>query len=241
MKLKEYKSLLVILVISIIIVLIFNLAVREKLRRDEAFSAVYFQEHKKLPDRLIEGEEYSVKVGISNNELKSVDYYFEVESEIDDFTQIMTLEPGKSKVIDITISADEGEYGTIFKIVEENTYLFDRGVIGRISENIFIRDIEEDYLPVSFNLGPLGEIYHVNLEEDDMPFHRTYDYSIYEKHGHDYTEEITFNSIDGRFMADTIKTDIFTINMKKPFIVKVYKEKDAQEDELEVHFWYEIV
>jgi hypothetical protein len=262
---KEYKTAIIVLIVSIIIVLIFNLAVREKLKQDESFSALYFEDHKKLPKKLLEDENYSIEFTISNQELKTTKYKLVIDSKTYPFEKEIYLNPNELKTFKFNIKVKNEDYYSKFSISQEKTKIIEKGFFGKITENIFIKKHNDYntnniidnknnkyYLPLSFNLGTFGQIYHINLtvnELKDKPFYKklNYLYTNYQIKTN-ITEEITFyyNNKNSEKIHTNIKTnEIIEIKLKKPFIVKVIKDNNNSKynklEELEIHFWYETI
>ena len=249
-----YKPLVITLIIAIIIITILNLSVRHKVLEKEGFSELYFEQHRQLPQKIVINKSYEIFVTISNQELDTTNYILEIDSKIYNFSKQITLESGKYKTFSMNINTLNNIYNLIFDITQTNSGIINKkGIINKNKKNM---NSINNYLPISCNIGTFGPVYHVNLTHNELlkkPFNKYYEYSNQTSNYQTYnSENITiftkYNTINNlnnddnnKIFYNIQKNEKTLITIKNPFIIKFYKENTPINNELEIHFWYEII
>jgi hypothetical protein len=256
-----YKPLVITLIIAIIIITILNLSVRHKVLEKEGFSELYFEQHRQLPQKIVINKSYEIFVTISNNELERTNYILEIDSKIYNFSKQITLESGEYKTFLMNINAKNNVYDVIFDITQMSTGIINKNneaILGKLSNNKIIINSINNYLPITFNIGTFGPVYHINLTYNELlekPFNKIYEYSnetsdyktynfenitIFTKNKTKLNTTYNFNN-NQEIFYNIQKKEKTLIAIKKPFIIKFYKENSSINNELEIHFWYEII
>ena len=240
-----YRSLVIVLVIGIILTLTFNLYMRHKVMQQEGFSVLYFEDHKNLPDKLVVGDNFTTEITLVNHELQTEEYVFEVESSIYNYSKDITLNSGEYARFVLDVVVDDRVYNMKFSeerhfddVISEDGFMAERN-------DVILKGFSDKYLPVSFNIDRFGEILHTDLDLEELknnPLESTRSYVS----SSDRVYEEEYETMKLYIKDDVIRvmTNIeqkLMISMKEPFVVKFYKVGDKIDNELEVHFWYEVV
>ena len=224
------------------------------------------EQHRQLPQKIVINKSYEIFVTISNQELDTTNYILEIDSKIYNFSKQITLESGKYKTFSMNINTLNNIYNLIFDITQTNSGIINNNnhaIIGKLSNKKVIINKNKinmnsinNYLPISFNIGTFGPVYHVNLTHNELlkkPFNKYYEYSNQTSNYQTYnSENITiftkYNTINNlnnddnnKIFYNIQKNEKTLITIKNPFIIKFYKENTPINNELEIHFWYEIV
>jgi len=226
-----YKSLSVVLIISIVITLAFNLYMRERIRESEGFSELYINDHRDLPRDMVIGETYNITFTFTNHEINPETYTYEVDSQLINYSRQIRLAVGETAQVTVSVTPKQGPWGvTMYSVTQTRNIL---------------ATTQNSTMPIqSFNVSGFGEILHENITLQEIAA------KPLSRYVSEYTQDS--NSTQQRQANYTIKTDgesitlekteeiTNTINIPRPFIMKVYKAGDKKGEELEVHFWYQV-
>ena len=173
MKISKYDILIIILIIFIILTLLFTLYSRNELKQKQGFIELYFEDQNSLPEIIEINKPFNVSITIKNNELYLVNYIFEINSEISNYTRDINLSSGESTTIDLEIIPENIGWEIYFKekrIIKEvlNTIENSKIATPRVF-SFFIGDSLYQYsLPLSHYIEGLGYVFHTNLTLEEL-------------------------------------------------------------------------
>jgi hypothetical protein len=117
-------------------------------------------------------ESYNISFTLSNHELETTKYIFEVDSKIEKFKENITLLPGESAVFTLSIiPSDKGWelFSRIAQGYENKLDIFKDSVLARESEfRLIIDNISHRYVPISHQVDRFGYVFHTNLSVDEL-------------------------------------------------------------------------
>jgi hypothetical protein len=224
-----YWGVFVALVVGIIFALGFNLFMRERIAADDAFSELYFTDHRNLPYVVEVGGVYSVGFAFANYEGENITYTWEAG----DFASSFVVEDGGRLEVDFnwTVSGDDVVLAVSSRHLSDDLF----GAL-EVEPLVFSLDVFGDSLNVNLSSSPLSffsEDYRVieqgvdTVSGVELALNRT-TYSF---------ENITFHVSDGRVHVESIRYSETIQNLRQPFIVKLYRG-EAKDDPLQIHFWH---
>jgi len=248
MKDKElYKSLVLVIIISILIVLAFNIYMKNKIMQKEGFSEIFFNRYELLPDKIYINESINISFRISNNNLNRTNYILEVDSTVNNFTETYSLDPNEYRDVNLIIEPKEKKWEILF--YTNYDYIIETdvtdGFIAEMQNTSYLLKEGVEYYPLSHEITGFGEIYHTNISLEELktnPINKYYESMIRTNEEKKITtKNITlFVKNDKIFSKNVISQEIY-IAPKSPFIIKFYKTSDNVDEALEIHFWYEVV
>lgn len=248
MKEKElYKSLIIVLIISIFVVLAFNLYMKNKISEKEEFSLVYFEDHELLPEKIYINESFNITVGIANHKSNITNYVLEVKSNLTNFSNKYTLYPDEYKKIKLNINPQEKKWELLFSINQFNTVKLEsiNGSISKKQYSNYSINGTIEYYPLSHNLSGLGEVYHTNLtvqELEQTPFTKHYNLTQTKQSRTEInSENIRIYVKNENVYSESNITESISTSLISPFIVKFYEIGSKSDEILNIYFWYEII
>jgi hypothetical protein len=251
-----YNAIVIACIFGILIILVLTLFLKNKIAEEEAFSALFFNKHRELPHELELNKTYEFSFTLENHELNITHYVYEIDSKVKKFKKSILLLPGESAHIEISIKPIEKGWkiktNITQKFEDKIDLIKDKTIIAREAKfKLLTNNISQSkYLPISHFIDKFGFIFHTNLSIEELkkkPFSKFY---TKRKEG---VDELIFieQNITLFLKGDEGNEEIFlnskmreeiSLTKKEPFIVKVYKyhEESSKEEELEIHFWYEV-
>ena len=219
------------------------------------------------PVNIIElNKSYDVYFTIASLENKKTDYTYKVSSPIFNATDNIVLSPGDVKTVRVTLAPSESQKWTLSanttstseSIIDltENSWIAERNQFQvLVKEDSLPTIVEEDYhLPVSSELAHFGRIYHVNFTSLDelraKPFVKEYateDSGLSAKKIS--KDEIKLSIVGDKLNVMVSSNTLEYSSQKKSFVVKVFKNKELAELEVDesgkevaetISFWYKI-
>jgi len=242
-----YKSLVIVLIISIVIVLTFNLYMRNKTMEKEEFSLVYFDDHELLPEKIRLNESFNISIGIANHKSNITNYILEIKSNLTNFSNKYILKPGEYKEVKLNINPQEKEWNLLFSTNQVNTVKLNSvdGSISNQQDSDYSINGTIEYYPLSHNLSGFGEVYHTNLtiqELEQTPFIKNYNLTQTKQNRTEIkSEDIMIYVKNKEVYSKSNITDSVSTSLKSPFVVQFYEVGSDSEDVLDIYFWYEII
>lgn len=265
--------LIVICFIGILLVLGYYV-----LKKPEYGTYLYFNSESDLPDPFLYlktpqnktpvniidvGKSYKIMFTIASNEKSAMDYTYIVKSMIFNQIEHFTLLPGENKSVYLTIAPTESQKWKFISAsssksesvldLTEYSWLAERKEFQVIMKNELPTIVEENYnLPISFDVNPLGRVYHVNVSLDELrkkPF--TTEYSM-ESSGNFEKVNGTTDKLSLYVSGDKLHAIVESIRsqyVSEPdvFSVKligsnlgIINETTGMEQPEEIHFLYQI-
>lgn len=243
-----YKAIIVACVIGIAITLVFVIFMRAEILGGEGFSELYFNEHRGLPAEMEINNTYNISFTLTNHELETTRYIYEVDSKIDKFRENITLLPGESAFIMVSITPTNRGwelYSTIMQEYENKLDILKETLMASESKfGLVIDDVSHRYVPISHKVDRFGYIFHTNLSIEELkerPFKKYYNY---EDIGIDRTihkeQNITVFVENEEIYLSSNQSEQIYLALRHPFIIKAYRYNEDADKELEIHFWYEV-
>lgn len=243
-----HNAIILACVIGIVITLVFVVFMRAEIMSEEGFTELYFGEHRKLPDEMEINDPYDISFTLSNHELETTKYIFEVDSKIEKFKENITLLPGESAVFTLSITpTDKGWelFSNITQGYENKLDILKDTLVARENEfRLIIDNISHRYVPTSHQVDRFGYVFHTNLSVDELkekPFKKYYRYqevginrTIYK------CQNITVFVENEEIYLSSKQSEAIYLSERSPFIVKAYRYDEDRDKELEIHFWYEV-
>jgi hypothetical protein len=191
---------------------------------------------------------YNISFTLTNHELKTTRYIYEVDSKIDKFKENITLLPGESAVFTLSITpTDEGWelFSSITQKYENKLGILKDTVVANESKfRLIIDDMSHRYMPISHQIDQFGYVFHTNLSIEELkerPFKKYYNY---EDIGIDRTihkeQNITVFVENEEIYLSSNQSEQIYLALRHPFIIKAYRYNEDADKELEIHFWYEV-
>jgi len=243
-----HNAIILACVIGIVITLVFVVFMRAEIMSEEGFTELYFGEHRKLPGEMEINESYNISFTITNHELETTRYIFEVDSKIEKFKENITLLPGESAVFTLSITpTDKGWelFSNITQGYENKLDIFKDTLVARENEfGLIIDNISHRYVPISHQVDRFGYVFHTNLSVDELkekPFKKYYRYENICINKSVRKEQIVtiFVKNNEIYLNSNLSEEIY-LSERSPFIVKAYRYDEDMDKELEIHFWYEV-
>jgi hypothetical protein len=243
-----YNAIVVACVIGIAITLIFVMFMRAEIMSEEGFTELYFGEHRKLPREMAINESYDISFTLTNHELETTKYIFEVDSKIEKFKETITLLPGESAVFTLSITpTDKGWelFSNIAQGYENKLDIFKDTLVARENEfRLIIDNISHRYVPISHQVDRFGYVFHTNLSVDELkekPFKKCYRYEDIGINKSIRKEQIvTIFVKNNEIYLSSNQSEQICLSERSPFIIKAYRYDEDLDKELEIHFWYEV-
>jgi hypothetical protein len=242
-----YNAIKTALIVGILLTLVLNLYMRERIKRENTFSEIYFNEHKDLPHKLKVNESKGISFTLTNHELEPTTYTYEIDSKTGKHRENITLVPGQQALVHYTIKPENKIWSlnlTVNKTYNNTIDVLKDSTLARDNEfNIIIDNATlRHYLPISHNIPDFGYIYHTNLttkELEKKPFKKTYNETFEENNQTIQKQgELTLYVNNEGIYLDLNETENNLLALEEPFTVKLYKYNSAVDDQLEIHFWY---
>ena len=241
-----YNAIIVACAIGIVITLVFVVFMRMEIMSEEGFTELYFTKHRELPGEMRINESYNTAFTITNHELETTSYIYEVDSKLESVKENITLLPGESAVITLSITPTDKGWELSSNITQEyenkidifdDTFVEGENEFKLIMDNTLHRD-----LPISHQIGQFGYILHTNLSIDELkekPFNKYYKYEdIGTGRAIHKEQKITVFVKNGEIYLSSNQSEQIYLSGRSPFIVKAYKYDEDMDKELEIHFWY---
>ena len=226
-----YKAVAAALIAGIILTTAFNLYMRGKIAGDDAFTELYFNDHRSLPPKMQAGGHYNVPFSFTNHEGHPKTYAWAVESYDMNMTHNITLYDGDTAYLIVEVSPSEPTWNVTF-----DSYANTTTIIGGYGNSTLE--------PVSLYAAGLGRVFNANLTLADL---RGGEYRVYyeaESVGENSTHTSYVNSTlaaDGDvIISNSVARSVDSVLARKPFIIKVYGLGDKADEALEIHYWYEV-
>ncbi|RJS69147.1 hypothetical protein CW714_09000 [Methanophagales archaeon] len=243
-----YNAIIVACVIGIAITLVFVMFMRAEIMSEGGFTELYFGEHRKLPSEMAINESYDISFTLSNHELETTKYIYEVDSKIEKFKENITLLPGESAVFTLSITpTDKGWelFSSITQGYENKLDILKDAVLARENEfRLIIDNISHRYVPISHQVDRFGYVFHTNISVDELkekPFKKYYRYENVGINKSVRKEQIvTIFVKNNEIYLSSDQSEQIYLSERSPFIVKAYKYDEDMDRELEIHFWYEV-
>ena len=243
-----YNAIIVACVIGIAITLVFVMFMRAEIMSEEGFTELYFGEHRELPSEMEINESYNMSFTLSNHELETAKYIFEVDSKIEKFKENITLLPGESAVFTLSITPTDKGWELFSHIAHDYENKLDILKDTRIArENEFgliIDNISHRYVPISHQVDRFGYVFHTNLLVDELkekPFKKYYRYENVGINKSIRKDQIvTIFVKNNEIYLSSDQSEQIYLSERSPFIVKAYRYDEDIDKELEIHFWYEV-
>ena len=243
-----YNAIIVACVIGIAITLVFVMFMRAEIMSGEGFTELYFGGHRKLPSEMEINESYNVSFTLTNHELETTKYIFEVDSKIEKFKENITLLPGESAVFTLSITpTDKGWelFSSIAQGCENKLDILKDSVLARENEfRLIIDNISPKYVPISHQIDRFGYVFQTNLSVDELkekPFKKYYRYEDGGINKSIRKEQIeTIFVKNNEVYLNSNKSEQIYLSERSPFIIKAYRYDEDLDKELEIHFWYEV-
>ncbi len=235
-------------VIGIVITLVFVVFMRAEIMSEAGFTELYFGEHRELASEIEINKSYNISFTITNHELETTRYIYVIDSKIEKFKENITLLPGESAIITLSITPIDKGWELFSSITQEyeNTLdiLKDTLMAKESKFGLIIDDVSHRYMPISHQLDQFGYIFHTNLSVDELKEKQFKKYYRYQEVGinrtvHKY-ENITVFVENEEIYLSSKQSEEIHISERNPFIVKAYKYDEDVDEELEIHFWYEV-
>lgn len=242
-----YKTLAIVLIVSIFIVSGFNLYMGHKISEKEEFSLVYFDDHELLPEKVYINESFNITIGIANHKSNITNYVLEVSSNLTNFSKVYTLYPNEYKKVELNINPQEKEWGLLFSTNQINTVKLNsvKGSISDQQDSSYIINETIEYYPLSHNLSGFGEIYHTNLTVQELkqnPFTKNYNLTQTKQNRTETnSENIKIYVKDENVYSESNITESVSTSLRSPFVVKFYEVGSDSNDVLDIYFWYEVI
>ncbi len=226
-----YKAVAAALVAGIILTAAFNLYMRGKIAGDEAFTELYFNDHRSLPSRMQAGGGYNVSFSFTNHEGVPKRYVWAVESHDMNLTDETVLYDGDTALLIIELSPSGPTWNVTFDSLTNSTTVT-RGLGDSTLE------------PISLNAAGLGAVFNANLTRRDLergPYRAYYEAeSTGENSTHASHVNSTLTAEGDAIVGNSIVRRVDSALARKPFTVKVYESSDKSSEALEIHYWYEV-
>ena len=241
-----YKSLAIVLIISIVIVLAFNLYMRSKIMEKEEFSLLYFDDHELLPEKVYINESFNISIGIANHKSNITNYILEIKSNLTNFSNKYNLHPDEYKEIELNINPQEKGWELLFSTNQVNTVKLNSvdGSISDQQDSDYSINGTIEYYPLSHNLSGFGEVYHTNLtvqELEQTPFIKNYNLTQTKQNRTETnSEDIRIYMDNGQVYSESNITESVFTSLKSPFVVKFYEVGSNVNNILDIYFWYEV-
>ena len=241
-----YNAIIVACVIGIAITLVFVMFMRAEIMSGEGFTELYFGEHRELPSEMEINESYNISFTLSNHELETTKYIFEVDSKIEKFKENITLLPGESAVFTLSITpTDKGWelFSSIAQGCENKLDILKDSVLARENEfRLIIDNISHRYVPISHQVDRFGYVFHTNLSVDELKekqFNKCYSYKDVGINKSVRKEQTVTISVKNNeiYLSSNLSEEIY-LSERSPFIIKAYRYDEDLDKELEIHFWY---
>jgi len=208
------------------------------------------------------GKSYRIIFTIASDEKSAMDYTYIVSSRILNQTERFTLIPKENKTVYLTITPQESQKWTsnyVTSSKSENvldltkySWLAERKEFLIITKDGLPAIVEENYnLPISFNISPLGRVYHVNISLDELrkrPFTREYtveSYSAFEKVNGTIDKlslyvsgDKLYATLESKRIQYISEPDVFSIRLISGR--GAINETTGMEQPKEIHFLYQI-
>ena len=242
-----YKSLTIILIISIFVVLTFNLYMRNNISKKEEFSLVYFDDHELLPEKVYINESFNISIGIANHKSNITNYVLEIKSNLTNFTTKYTLRPNEYKKVKLNINPQEKKWELLFSTNQISTTKLKsiNGSISDLQDSSYIINETIEYYPLSHNLSGFGEVYHTNLTIQELkqnPFTKNYNLTqTKQNRTKTNSENIKIYVKDENVYSESNITESVSTSLRSPFVVKFYEVGSDSNDVLDIYFWYELI
>ncbi|NAS89376.1 hypothetical protein C4E24_06535 [ANME-1 cluster archaeon AG-394-G21] len=244
----SYNAIIVACVIGIAITLVFVMFMRAEIMSEEGFTELYFGEHRKLPIEMEINESYNVSFTLTNHELETTKYIFEVDSKIEKFKENITLLPGESAVFTLSITpTDKGWelFSSIAQGCENKLDILKDSVLARENEfRLIIDNISHRYVPISHQVDRFGYVFHTNLSVDELKekqFNKCYSYKDVGINKSVRKEQtVTISVKNNEIYLSSNQSEEIYLSERSPFIIKAYRYDEDLDKELEIHFWYEV-
>ena len=243
-----YNAIIVACVIGIAITLVFVMFMRAEIMSEAGFTELYFGEHRELPSEMEINESYNISFTLSNHELETTKYIFEVDSKIEKFKENITLLPGESAVFTLSLTPTDKGWELFSSIAQgyENKLdiLKDSGLARENEFRLIIDNISHRYVPISHQVDRFGYIFHINISVDELkekPFKKCYRYMDVgiNKSIHKEQTITIFVKNNEIYLSSNLSEQIY-LSERSPFIIKAYRYDEDMDKELEIHFWYEV-
>lgn len=243
-----YNAIVAACVIGIVITLVFVMFMRAEIMSEEGFTELYFGEHRKLPGEMEINKSYDISFTLSNHELETTKYIYEVDSKIEKFKENITLLPGESAVFTLSITpTDKGWelFLNITKAYENKLDILKDTLVARENEfRLIIDNISYKYVPISHHVDRFGYVFHSNLSVDELkekPFNKCYRYEDIGINKSIRKEQtMTIFVKNNEIYLNSNQSEEIYLSKRSPFIVKAYRYDEDLGKELEIHFWYEV-
>ena len=243
-----YKAIIVACAIGIVITLIFVMFMRTEIMSEEGFTELYFNEHRELPSEMEINESYSISFTLSNHELETTKYIYEVDSKVEQFKENITLLPGESAVFTLSITpTDKGWelFSSITQEYEDKLDILKDMLMAKESKfGLIIDNVSHRYIPIAHQVDRFGYVFHTNLSVDELREKSFNKYYRYEEIGIDRTihkcQNITVFVENEEIYLSSNQSEQIYFSERSPFIVKAYRYDEDMDKELEIHFWYEV-
>ena len=243
-----HNAIILACVIGIVITLVFVVFMRAEIMSEEGFTELYFNEHRELAGEIEINKSYNISFTITNHELETTRYIYEIDSKIEKFKENITLLPGESAIITLSITPiDKGWelFSSITQDYENKLDLLKDTLMAKENEfRLIIDNVSHRYVPISHQVDQFGYIFHTNLSVDELkekPFKKYY---RYEEGGINRTinkcRNITVFVENKEIYLSSKQSEAIYLSERSPFIVKAYKYDEDVDEELEIHFWYEV-
>ena len=242
-----YKSLTIILIISIFVVLTFNLYMRNNISKKEEFSLVYFDDHELLPEKIHINESFNISIGIANHKSNITNYILEIKSNLTNFTTKYTLRPNEYKKVKLNINPQEKKWELLFSTNQISTTKLKsiNGSISDLQDSSYIINETIEYYPLSHNLSGFGEVYHTNLTIQELkqnPFTKNYNLTQTKQNRIETdSENIKIYVKNREVYSESNITEAVSTSLRSPFIVRFYEAGSSIDDVLDIYFWYEVI
>lgn len=243
-----HNAIILACVIGIIITLVSVVFMRAEIRSEAGFTELYFNKHRELAGEIEINKSYNISFTITNHELETTRYFYEIDSKIEKFKENITLLPGESAIITLSITPiDKGWelFSTITQDYENTLNILKDTLMAKENEfRLIIDNVSHRYVPISHQIDQFGYVFHTNLSVDELkekPFKKYY---RYEAGGLNRTiykcQNITVFVENEEIYLSSKQSEAIYLSQRSPFIVKAYKYDEDIDEELEIQFWYEV-
>ena len=243
-------------------------------------TVIYFTAESSLPNELLSdksvdgsavniinvNQSYDVLFNIISLETKPTSYTYEISSELYNSTEKISISPRESKKIKVTLNptpsqkwelvSNKSSKSVNILDITENSWIAERKDFQvLVKEDSLPTIVEEDYtLPISSDVAHFGRIFHINISLDELrdnPFEKEYiskDTGFFENTTS--TVLVKLSVVGDKLSVLAESNDIIYQSTRKPFIVRVLKDADLEDIQIDeatgkeivqtISFWYKI-
>jgi hypothetical protein len=156
--------------------------------------------------------------------------------------------PGESAIITLSVTPIDKGWDLFSSITQEYEnkldFLKDTLMAKENEFRLIIDNVSHRYMPISHQVNRFGYIYHTNLSVDELKEKQFKKYYRYQEVGINRTvhkcQNITVFVENEEIYLSSKQSEEIHLSERSPFIVKAYKYDEDLDEELEIHFWYEV-